>query len=394
MQRVEKTPNGTLAVYRADFTPWHGEFNKWKRDYLTPSEAYNPAQMGYNPFEKFKNAAGNKTDHVFHNISWEAASVAIGEAMKRYDAHVGWVASDKTRFTTRIKKSGNAIKKKVTTYIDGYAKPQWFVAMPLGHQPQGGIAAICVKDSGATSTYGNTTACDAKEHVALSGVSMQSWEGGNMPQIEEKVYAYKKSKSSFTVLAFTILTFAFTWGLSSALSSVVGTAVGGATTSSLAVASISAGVYAGVAALNGAGLTTAQAGYAGSTGNGVLKVNTGSMDKHQLRLIAGVKNLQINSRVGTGLAGAKVLYSGNCAESWTVKQCQTAGLDPGSLHRADSYSESNVTLVLQAEKDKCDAMVSAADRLRAQTDPVFAESLRMWVQQCAAPDGGTWETGY
>ena len=71
-----------------------------------------------------------------------------------------------------------------------------------------------------------------------------------------------------------------------------------------------------------------------------------------------------------------------------------AGLDPGSLHRADSYSESNVTLVLQGEKDKCDAMVSAADRLTAQTDPVFAESLRMWVQQCAAPDGGTWETGY
>jgi hypothetical protein len=51
-------------------------------------------------------------------------------------------------------------------------------------------------------------------------------------------------------------------------------------------------------------------------------------------------------------------------------------------------------LVLQAEKVKCDAMVSPADRLQAQTDPIFAESVRKWVQQCAAPDGGTWNTGY
>lgn len=157
--------NLTLAVYRADFTPWHGDFNKWKRDYLTPSEAANPAQMGYNPFEKFKNAAADKTDHVFHNISWEAASVAIGEAMKRYDAHVGWVASDKTRFTQSTKKKGGLLKKTVTTTIDGWVKPQWFIAMPLGHQPQGGMAAICVKDSGVTTTFGNITACDAKEKV-------------------------------------------------------------------------------------------------------------------------------------------------------------------------------------------------------------------------------------
>lgn len=390
VQKIEKNPNGSLAVFRADFTPWHGEFNKWKRDYLTFSEASNPAQMGYNPFEKFKGT--DKTDHVFHNISWEAASVAIGEAMKRYDAHIGWVASDKTRITQRVKKSGGALRKKVTIYIDGWAKPQWFVAMPLGHQPQGGMSAICVTSIGATNSYGSTQTCDAKEHVAISGISMQAWEGGNMPENEEKVYAFKKSKSSFTVIAFTIITFAFTWGLAAAMSGVIGTAFGGI--SSAAVGAIGAGIYAGVALLNGAGLTTAQSSWAGSTGNGVLNFSTAGMDKHQKGLIEGVRNKQIYSRIGTGLEGAKQLYSGNCDESWSVAQCQAAGLDPGTMHRADAYSETNTTLILADEKTKCEAAVSPTDKLLAKNDPVFAEALRKQIQQCAAPKNGTWNTGW
>jgi hypothetical protein len=397
VQKIEKNPNGTLAVYRADFTPWHGEFNKWKRDYLTPSEELNPAKMGYNPFEKFKgkNADGsdNKQDHVFHNISWEAAGVAIGEAMKRYDAHVGWIASDKTRFTQRTKKSGGAFKKKVTVYIDGWAKPQWFVAMPLGHQPQGGVSAICVTSVGATNTYGATASCDAKEHVALSGVSIQAWEGGNMPETEEKVYAFKQSKSGFTVLAFTILTFAVTWGMAAALSGVIGAGLGSGL-SAVTTASIGAGIYAGVAMLSGAGLTTAQSNWAGETGDGVLKVNTSGMDRHQQGLIQGVRNLQIKSRVGTGLAGGKTLYSGNCPENYTVQQCWDAGKDPGTMHRADIYSETNTTLVLADEKERCEAMVSSTDYAAAETDPVLKENLRKWIQQCAAPKNGTWDTGW
>ena len=105
-----------------------------------------------------------------------------------------------------------------------------------------------------------------------------------MPEIEENVYFYKRSKSSFTVLAFTILTFAVTWGTASALSSVVG--YGLATGAFAGISPLSAGlngagVYAGVVGLNGAVLIDAQAGWTGSTGNGVLKPNIGPMDKHQ-----------------------------------------------------------------------------------------------------------------
>lgn len=357
VQKVEKSPNGQLVVSRADYTPHHGEFNRWKRDYLSPTENSDSTKLGYNPFQKFR---GANNDSVFHNISWEAAGVAIGMAMRYSDAHIAYIASDKTRFTQRTTKSGGLLRKTVTTYVDGFAKPQWFVATPIEVQTDGGISSICVKDFGGTSTYGNTSTCDSRYHLASSGVSIEVWSGGNMPETEQNVYSYMNKKSSFTVLAFTILTFALTWGVASALSSVVGPGLVSASASSaglspLASASIGAGLYAGTAALQGSGITYAQAGWAGSTGNGVLVPDYGSMSEHQVRLNQGVHNKQIASRAGTGLDGVKSLYSGTCPENWTNSQCVTNGLDGERMHRLDSYRESNVMMELRDSEDRCKA---------------------------------------
>lgn len=391
MQKIEKTPLGQIVVYRGDFTPHHGEFWRWKRDFLTPVEASDITRVGYNPFQNFR---GANTDPVFHNCDWKCANVAIGFAMRYSQAHVAWVASDKTRFTQSTKKSGGFIKKKVTTYIDAYAKPQWFVATAVELQPEGGMHSICVVNTGV-ATNGTTSTCDRTEHMATSGISMAEWTGGNMPDTEEKVYSYVHSKSSFTVIAFTILTFAVTWGLAAVAATAIGSGAAAATAtlgglSPLSVGLLGAGLYAGVAVLGGASLTTAQAGWAGSTGNGVLTPDYGSMDQHQQRLVQGVKNKQVNSRVGTGLAGVKQLYSGNCAENYTSAQCKAAGLDPGAMRRPDTYIESNTTLQMREAEVRCKTLVPASNWLAAKTDPVYAEQLRVWVQKCAAPKEGEW----
>ena len=329
VQKIEKTPTNVLNVYRADFTPWHGEYNKLKRDYLTFSEQTNPAQMGYNPFEKFK---GSTTDNVFHNISWEAAGVAVGEAMKRYDAHIGWIASDNKRYDQRTKKSGGLFTRSVTTYIDGYAKPQWFVAMPLGHQPNGGVSAICVTSTGAKNATGSTKTCDAPEHVAMSGVSIQAWDGGNMPVDEEWVYKYENKKTSLTMISFAIITFAVTWGVGSMLSSTIG-ASSVTSLSSLQIGAIGGGLYAGANMLQGTGLTDAQSSWAGTTGDGVLVPDSGSWNEHQAGANLGIHNKQIVSKVGTGLIGDKKLYSGDCDPSLKISECQALGQDAGTMLR-------------------------------------------------------------
>lgn len=393
VHKVEKTTDGKLVVYRGDYTPHHGEFNRWKRDYMTPAEASDPAAVGKNPFAAFcgngncsNYATVNKADKVFRNMSWEAVGVAVGAAMKASDAHVGYIASTQTRFTQQVKKSGGAFKKKVKVTIQGFAKPQWFVATPLEVQPEGGMSSICVTSTGTTNALGSTSSCDSQYHVVSSGVSIMSWSGGNMPQTEEMLYNYVYKKSSFTVLAFTILTFALTWGLASALATAIGPVAvtsGGfaatATIAPLATAALGAGIYASTAVLTGAGITDAQAGWAGSTGNGVLKPNQGTLDRHNRGLNQGIHNMQIESRVGTGLQGVQTLYKGTCPEDWTAAACRADGRDPGSMHRPDSYRESNVVLQLRAAEERCKATGLTGKALA----------------QCAAPKSGAWtiETG-
>lgn len=389
VHKVEKTPDGKLVVYRGDYTPHHGEFNRWKRDYMTPSEAADPTRVGRNPFAAFcgnnncsNYATVNKADKVFRNISWEAVGVAVGAAMKASDAHVGYIASTRTDFTQTIKKSGGALKKKVKVTIQGFMKPQWFVATPLEVQPEGGVSSICVTNSGTSNSRGTTSSCDSPYHVVTSGVSIMSWSGGNMPETRELGYNYVYKKSSFTVLAFTILTFAVTWGVASAFASAIGPAVGAAGVgglSPLATAAIGAGVYAGTATLQGAGITSAQAGWAGSTGNGVLKPNQTSLDRHNRGLNQAIHNKQIVSRVGTGLDGVQTLYKGNCPEDWTAEMCRADGRDPGSMHRTDSYKESNVVLQLRDAEERC------------KGEGLTGKALA----QCAAPKSGAWtiETG-
>lgn len=386
VHKVEKTMDGKLVVYRGDYTPHHGEFNRWKRDYMTPAEASDPAAVGKNPFASFCSngncsnyTSRNKADKVFHNISWEAVGVAVGAAMKASDAHVGYIASTKTDFTQQVKKSGGAFKKKVKVTIQGYITPQWFVATPLEVQPEGGMSSICVTSNGAVSALGNTKTCDSKYHVVSSGVSIMSWTGGNMPQTRELGYNYVYKKSSFTVLAFTILTFALTWGVASAFASTIGAGVVGGSViaggiTPLAAGAIGAGLYAGTAMLSGAGITSAQAGWAGSTGNGVLKPNQGSLDKHNRGLNQAIHNKQIESRVGSGLQGVQTLYRGTCPEDWTAAACRADGRDPGSMHRPDSYRESNVVLQLRAAEARC------------KEEGFTGRELA----QCAAPKAGAW----
>ncbi len=382
IQKVEKTPTGDLVVYRSDFTPWHGEINKWRRDFLTPSEASDPERLGYNPFQNFKGAS--VTDHVFHNISWEAVGVVIGQALRHSNGHIGWIVNTKQRFAQNTKKSGNIFKKKVTTYIDGYAKPQWFVATPIEMQPEGGMSAICVTNVGLASPHGNTATCDVADHVAPSNISISEWKGGNLPEQEELLYHFQQTKSGFTVLFFTILTFVATWGIASALAGVVGPALAasGATLNAVGAGVVGAGIYAGASGvlLGANGITDVQNGFLGNVGNGVVIPNTGIMDQHQLGLRQAVQNKQIYSRIGTGLTGVQEMYAGNCPEDYSAEECKDAGLSPGTMRRPDSYRESNTTLQLRAREAECKSQYGLAGVL---------------LQKCAAPKAGVWtvETG-
>lgn len=74
------------------------------------------------------------------------------------------------------------------------------------------------------------------------------------------------------------------------------------------------------------------------------------------------------------LQGYQELYHGNCPETMSGKECLDAGLDTGSMHRTDSFRETNVVRQLREAEARC--------KLLGLTGRDLAI--------CAAPRNGEW----
>lgn len=356
--RVNKTHDGFVRVYLSDFTPHHGERLRKSRYYMSASEKFWPNALGNNPFQQFR---ADNTDPVFYNISWEGAQVAVGLAMAYTNATIAFVSVPQTHIETETHTSGGLFSKTTTTTYKGYAKPLWFVGLPWDMQPRGRSAQICAIQ------YGGGSSCDDPGHIVSSGISIDSWNGGNMPANEDLLYQSSTSQSSWTVLAFALVTFALAWGAGFALTGGAGWSVGAATStgavsateaSALAGAaygSIGAGTYAvSSSVLNGGGLTDVQQSYLGQTGWGQMSPAPASNDIQQ-GLNSAVNQRHINNGLSGSLTGTQVQYMGNCSEGWTRAECVNGGLDTGTMPRPESHAEMNETKYLKARNASCAA---------------------------------------
>ena len=204
-----------------------------------------------------------------------------------------------------------------------------------------------------------------------------------MPIDEEMVYQWSQTKSSFTVLFFSVVLGLLTWGLATAFTGSAGlfaSAGGLAQGGGIGGGLVGLGAGIGYAILStslhsGGGLTQAQAGLFGSTGNGVLKVDLSALSKQSQGLAQGVSNRHVRSAQGYNLTGSQKLFKGGCAEGKTVAECWGLGLDPGQMWRGDTYQEVNMTLQMRAKFNDC------------QQQGFTGAALR----QCAAPNADAWQ---
>ncbi|MBY0439420.1 MAG: hypothetical protein K2W80_14630, partial [Burkholderiales bacterium] len=124
--KAERMADGRIRSHLGDFTPHHGERWAAQRHYLSPAEAADPMRAGRNPFAVFR--PGDETDPVFYNIGWSAAQVAVGHAMRLYNASAGFIAMTDTRWTQVVTRSGNLLRQRVDTTTQAWVRPRWFVA--------------------------------------------------------------------------------------------------------------------------------------------------------------------------------------------------------------------------------------------------------------------------
>lgn len=248
-----------LKLQSAPFTPEHGKLWAASKTYSSPTlKAMSSSGPGPNPFEQYQT-----TGEHFANISFAGVQVAIGHAMRANGASFGVLAVNVHRMDQQVVKSGNALRKKITTITSGYAKPMWFVMTPSsigfrgttsGTVPAGIEATICAVN------YGENASCPEHE-IVPSLVAMQDVSGDDFLSPESKIYEVSESKSGFTLLAGLLLAGAFSFGASL----LMGTAGGG-----LASSLLSEGIT-----------------LAGIPGAGVLSGAAGALSGTQVALIAG-----------------------------------------------------------------------------------------------------------
>lgn len=355
--RVRRMGN-TVHVQKADWTPWDGLLYARDRYFLSSAEKSNVFLAGHDPFANFSN--GDKTDPVFYNISFQAAQVAVGQAMQHYQASIAFMAVPSIRLDQQTSTSGGFLRKTITTTTKGYAKPIWYVGLPPTAQPYGSIAQICA------ITYGDGSTCDDSGHVVSSGIAFSNWQGGTMPATEDLLFTDSETKHSWSVIAFALLTIALVAvggaALGAALAAAGTAGIAGAATTvgisvegvALTAAAAGATYTAASAIVNGGSLVSAQNGYLGSTGSGTATTSaTNSTYEAQLRSTATQK--VITDEVDNSLTGITVQYQGTCGESGSYSGCVAAGSDAGMVPRSDDPENGNQVASHASRYELCKA---------------------------------------
>jgi hypothetical protein len=339
--KVEKS-GSNMKMMQAPFTPAHGGAFAAAGIYASPSDKASGFGPGANPFALFMKPG----DDAFYNVdSLPAVQVAVGHAMRMAGSSIGLVAVASNRVNQWTETKKKWYKKTITTHIDGYTKPEWYVASPEQFQPQGAKAATCVINV--------ATAADCPSYLmAPSGVAWSQWQGGNLPAFEDLTSNWQKSQSSFTLVAWVVVAFlvVVTAGAFAVAAGAGATALGPATFIQGMMATGAAGVGGGAAltmnAVLGAAAIEAAAvgvvsGLAGATlnsgvsapysgaksGFGVPEVPSGDAARS---LFDGVnKNFDNPSVTSMGVrAVGQGLYGVNCAPGAPASSCANSGVVP------------------------------------------------------------------
>jgi len=232
-----------------------------------------------------------------------------------------------------------------------------FLAAPIAMTP-----GFNTTDPGAMGMYCPRSSCIDPDEIVYSGFVLQEATGGNIPNIEDKLFYDQETKSSWTVVAFALVTAALIWTGGAALAGSASwgfsAATGFAPLAANAAAYTAGTVAAGGGLLYGAlnviaqpgSLTSPQRGWFESTGWDVKTIQDGTMsgatanNKHAQRLYNEASQRHIQSgnpgtaASGGNLRGTNMMVQGNCPLDWGIKQCEAAGLDPGQAPRKDMHT--------------------------------------------------------
>ncbi len=231
------------------------------------------------------------------------------------------------------------------------------------------------------------TTCDDEAHVVAGMIALEPLEGGNIPKMEQQLYNNVSTSSSWTTLAFALVTAALTYGAVGMYAAAAGTGAGtagtvaaeaAATGIAASDAAIAAGVSyaAGTQLTQGGSLVSPQQGWMGKVGWAPSGVGNGTSigascnNQHCAGLYAAIQQRHVNTDVldassSGNLQATNQMIQGNCDPTWTTAACRAAGLSPGTaLYRPDSYIEAKTAYAMKMRERDCKTQGLTGKELR------------------------------
>lgn len=370
--------NGKTMALHAQFGPEQGTLWGAQRTYQDPAVKSSIYEPGPNPFARF-----DQGDGLFHNITQSAAYAAVGHAMRLVGASIGLLAVAHYRFDQHVDSSGGLFMKTTKITVNGYTKPDWYVAAPKSIVPMGITGAVCAVDTNPCPSYA----------IAPALENFQRWQGGDMLDNEDLLFHHEESHSGFTIFTMMLVIVVLNWAASEFLTAAMagnaagaagaaGGATGGAVTtgtisnlvgghlgmlvfghevalSPLAVGAIEGGSYGLLNTLkDGASLTDVQNGLYGSVDKG-FSAPPGDLDQYSQDLIdATVPHM--TGKVTNSLSATKGVLYGDCPPGSALASCSGT---TGIVSRDDSYIEFNS---VQWVRDNGKPMLSGASNPAVQ----------------------------
>lgn len=190
--RTLKTLDGGIEIQGVDITPYDFDLLKITQAFTTDAERKAGAP-GRNPFD-FAKSEASEDFQIFRELSFDAARVAMGMAMRNTGAVFGIMTVTKEDWRTWTKKKKKLLRKTIEYHTAANVESIYYVFTPAATQGGGDNATICADNPDRDD-------CEP-ELRATAGVASVQWEGGNLPKVIDKdVYHHMwKQKSSFNLL--------------------------------------------------------------------------------------------------------------------------------------------------------------------------------------------------
>ena len=180
-----------VRVFQAALGPRYFDLYKGRGIWKDEDDNYvhEAGYSGINPWSRFDRDDGA---NLFHNIEFAAAAAALAEAQHRLRTPIAYLVTAQPELSPKTKDLGGIFSKTTEHWVEGKLVPEWFVFVDNdkggAQMANAAFTRFCAIPEDAQPQDADGVKYCPKNAVVESASSFIHMKGGNMPEMEQRIY--------------------------------------------------------------------------------------------------------------------------------------------------------------------------------------------------------------